>query len=69
MCRTTRYEEAGRAYEEGLRVCPGDEALGRGLEDVLRAQKAARSSAGENGIADRERWFLDIPTRTVGRGC
>lgn len=42
-----RYNEAAKAYEDGLKVSPGDEALGRGLDDVLKAQTTARTTAGE----------------------
>lgn len=42
-----RYDEAADAYEEGLKTSPGDEALGRGLEDVLKAQAATKAPAGE----------------------
>lgn len=42
-----RYNEAAEAYEEGLKTSPGDEALGRGLDDVLKAQSSARTAAGE----------------------
>lgn len=42
-----RYSEAAEAYEEGLKTSPGDEALGRGLEDVLKAQSSAKASAGD----------------------
>ncbi|CAM9261495.1 unnamed protein product [Laminaria digitata] len=45
-----RYEDAAEAYEEGLKSSPGDQALGRGLEDVLKAQAASRApSAGGMG--------------------
>lgn len=42
-----RYDEAAGAYEEGLKTSPGDEALGRGLDDVLKAQAASKAPAGE----------------------
>lgn len=42
-----RYNEAAEAYEEGLKTSPGDVALGRGLEDVLNAQSAAKATAGK----------------------
>lgn len=42
-----RYEEAAEAYEEGLKTSPGDQALGRGLEDVLKAQAASRAPPGK----------------------
>lgn len=41
-----RYDEAAEAYEEGLKTSPGDEALGRGLEDVLKAKAATKAPAG-----------------------
>eukprot|EP00904_Undaria_pinnatifida_P000933 jgi/Undpi1/10840/HiC_scaffold_3.g01367.m2 len=44
-----RYEEAAEAYEEGLKTSPGDQALGRGLEDVLKAQAASRAPPGGMG--------------------
>lgn len=47
-CRAhRRYDEAADAYEEGLKTSPGDAALGRGLEDVLKAQAASKAPAGE----------------------
>lgn len=42
-----RYDEAAEAYEEGLKTSPGDAALGRGLDDVLKAQSASKAPAGE----------------------
>lgn len=48
-CRAhRRYDEAADAYEEGLKTSPGDAALGRGLEDVLKAQAASKAPAGES---------------------
>lgn len=41
-----RYDEAAEAYEEGLKTSPGDEALGRGLSDVLKAKAATTAPAG-----------------------
>lgn len=46
-----RYDEAAEAYEEGLKTSPGDEALGRGLEDVLKAKAATKAPAGGCCIA------------------
>ncbi|CAM9091766.1 unnamed protein product [Ascophyllum nodosum] len=44
-----RYNEAVLTYEEGLNSSPGDVALGRGLEDVRRAQQASnKAPAGES---------------------
>lgn len=43
-----RYDDAADAYEEGLKTCPGDAALGRGLEDVLKAQAASKAPAGKS---------------------
>lgn len=34
-----RYNEAVETYEEGLKMSPGDQALGRGLQDVRKAQQ------------------------------
>lgn len=48
-----RYDEAAEAYEEGLKTSPGDAALGRGLEDVLKAQAASKAPAGECYMAMR----------------
>lgn len=47
-CLQNRYEEAAEAYEEGLKSSPGDQALGRGLEDVLKAQSASRAPSGKS---------------------
>eukprot|EP00903_Cladosiphon_okamuranus_P012279 g11516.t1 len=44
-----RYDEAAEAYEEGLKTSPGDAALGRGLDDVLKAQAASKAPAGGMG--------------------
>lgn len=46
-----RYEEAAEAYEEGLKTSPGDAALGRGLDDVLKAQEASKAPAGAYNTA------------------
>lgn len=46
-----RYDEAAEAYEEGLKTSPGDAALGRGLDDVLKAQAASKAPAGEYYMA------------------
>lgn len=46
-----RYDEAAEAYEEGLKTSPGDAALGRGLDDVLKAQAASKAPAGEYDMA------------------
>lgn len=43
-----RYDEAAQAYEEGLKTSPGDAALGRGLDDVLKAQAASKAPSGES---------------------
>lgn len=48
LLRNIRYEEAAEAYEEGLKTSPGDVALGRGLDDVLKAQAASKAPAGED---------------------
>lgn len=45
-CLRSRYDDAAEAYEEGLRTSPGDEALSRGLEDVLKAQAASVAPPG-----------------------
>ncbi|CAM9439347.1 unnamed protein product [Pylaiella littoralis] len=45
-----RYDDAADAYEEGLKTCPGDAALGRGLEDVLKAQAASKAPAAAGGM-------------------
>ena len=49
-CAMQRYDEAAEAYEEGLKTSPGDAALGRGLDDVLKAQAASKAPAGECDI-------------------
>ena len=48
FARKPRYDEAAEAYEEGLKSSPGDAALGRGLDDVLKAQAASKAPAGES---------------------
>ncbi|CAM9169130.1 unnamed protein product [Ectocarpus sp. 12 AP-2014] len=45
-----RYEEAAKAYEEGLETSPGDAALGRGLQDVLKAKSASKAPAAAGGM-------------------
>lgn len=45
-----RYNEAAEAYEEGLKTSPGDLALGRGLDDVLKAQSSAKAAAGKTCV-------------------
>ncbi|CBJ30059.1 conserved unknown protein [Ectocarpus siliculosus] len=45
-----RYEEAAEAYEEGLETSPGDAALGRGLQDVLKAKSAASKAPAAGGM-------------------
>ncbi|CAM9466391.1 unnamed protein product, partial [Discosporangium mesarthrocarpum] len=42
-----RYTDAVKAYNEGLTTSPGDAGLTRGLEDVSKAQEAARAAAGK----------------------
>lgn len=51
-----RYDEAADAYEEGLKTSPGDAALGRGLDDVLKAQTASKAPAGESYMPWHEQY-------------
>lgn len=45
-----RYDDAADAYDEGLKTSPGDAALARGLDDVLKAQASSKAPAGESFV-------------------
>jgi stress-induced-phosphoprotein 1 len=43
-----RYDDAIAAYQEGLKVAPGDQALLSGLQEVQHAKEAASPPPGQN---------------------
>lgn len=62
-----KYEEAIAAYEEGLKVCPGDSMIQRGLDQVCDDQAATESrsmpgagGAGMGGMGDLSSMFAGL---------
>lgn len=59
-----KYDESIAAYEEGLKVCPGDSMIQRGLDQVLDDKAAATSrsmpGAGAGGMGDLSSMFAGL---------